>query len=349
MDTSRRRHRVDHGRATDAVGRNPSPGNPISLPAGDAEGEIRGAGRWPLVSDMVRVRVPAKVNLHLRVGARRPDGFHDLVTVYLAVDLFDELIALAADDFAMSIEGEGAGSLPADPKNLAWQAASLLATHAGVPPAARLTIRKGIPVAGGLAGGSADAAAALVACAELWRIGASRSELAAIAAQLGSDVPFALTGGCAVGTGRGDLLSPAMTSGEFHLVLAFADHGIATPEAYRILDRMRGDIAPTLDLNGSRVVLDALRRNDVPQLAAALVNDLQRPALSLSPGLQRTLSAGRELGALAAMVSGSGPTCLFLVDSAAGATRLAAALAAEGVCRRTRVVKGPVPGARLVR
>jgi 4-diphosphocytidyl-2-C-methyl-D-erythritol kinase len=112
---------------------------------------------------------------------------------------------------------------------------------------------------------------------------------------------------------------------------------------------MRGDIAPTLDLNGSRIVLDALRRNDVPQLAAALVNDLQRPALSLSPGLQRTLSAGRELGALAAMVSGSGPTCLFLVDSAAGATRLAAALAAEGVCRRTRVVKGPVPGARLVR
>mgnify|MGYP003693649727 CR=1 FL=1 len=154
----------------------------------------------------------------------------------------------------------------------------------GVPPAARLTIRKGIPVAGGLAGGSADAAAALVACAELWRTGTSRSDLAAIAAELGSDVPFALTGGCAVGTGRGERLSPAMTSGEFHFVLAFADHGIATPDAYRALDRMRGDIAPTLDPNGSRAVLDALRRNDVRQLAAALVNDLQKPALSLSPG-----------------------------------------------------------------
>ena len=139
-----------------------------------------------------------------------------------------------------------------------------------------MTIRKGIPVAGGLAGGSADAAAALVACAELWRTGASRPDLAAIAAELGSDVPFALTGGCAVGTGRGELLSPAMTSGEFHFVLAFADHGIATPEAYRALDRMRGDIAPTLDPNGSRAVLDALRRNDVQQLAAALVNDLQK-------------------------------------------------------------------------
>jgi 4-diphosphocytidyl-2-C-methyl-D-erythritol kinase len=349
MDTSRRRHLVDHGRATDVVGRNPSPGNSISLPAGDAEGEIRTPERWPLVSGMVRVRVPAKVNLHLRVGARRPDGFHDLLTVYLAVDLFDELVAVAADDFAMSIEGEGAGSLPAGTKNLAWQAASLLATHAGVPPAARLTIRKGIPVAGGLAGGSADAAAALVACAELWRTGTSRPDLAAIAAELGSDVPFALTGGCAVGTGRGERLSPAMTSGEFHFVLAFADHGIATPDAYRALDRMRGDIAPTLDPNGSRAVLDALRRNDVRKLAAALVNDLQKPALSLSPRLRRTLSAGRELGALAAMVSGSGPTCLFLVDSAAAAARLASALAAEGVCRSTRVVKGPVPGARLVR
>jgi 4-diphosphocytidyl-2-C-methyl-D-erythritol kinase len=345
MDTSRRRHRVDHGRATDRVGRDPSPGNLISLPAGDADGEIRAPEGW----DMVRVRAPAKVNLHLGVGARLPDGFHDVVTVYLAVDLFDDLVAVAADDFALSIDGEGAGSLPADPTNLAWRAASLLAARAGVSPAARLTVHKGIPVAGGLAGGSADAAAALVACAELWRTGASRADLAALASELGSDVPFALAGGCAVGTGRGERLSPAMTSGEFHFVLALADHGIATPDAYRALDRMRAESAPPLDQDGTRGVLDALRRHDLEQLAGALANDLQEAALAISPGLRRTLSAGEELGALAALVSGSGPTCLFLVDGPADATRLAAALAAEGVCRSTRAVNGPVPGARVIR
>jgi 4-diphosphocytidyl-2-C-methyl-D-erythritol kinase len=301
------------------------------------------------VSDVVRVRVPAKLNLQLRVGGRRPDGFHDVVTVYFAVDLFDELDAVAAESLSLSIEGEGASTLPADTTNLAWRAASLLAQRTGVAPAARLTIRKQIPVAGGLAGGSADAAAALVACAELWQTGSSRADLAVLGAELGSDVPFALSGGCAVGTGRGELLSPAMTSGHFYFVLAVADHGISTPEAYRALDRIRGDLRPVLDPNSLGHILDALRRHDLEQLTGALANDLQKPALALSPRLQRTLSAGLELGALAALVSGSGPTCLFLVDDAPAATRLAAALSGEGVCRSTRVARGPAPGARIVR
>jgi 4-diphosphocytidyl-2-C-methyl-D-erythritol kinase len=302
-----------------------------------------------VLSETVRVRAPAKVNLHLRVGGRRSDGFHDLITVYLAVDLFDELTAEPAEGLLLSLDGEGARLLPADATNLAWRAASLLADRAGVAPDARLTVRKAIPVSAGLAGGSADAAAALVACAELWRTGSTRADLRQLAAELGSDVPFALAGGCAVGTGRGELLSPAMTGGAFHFVLALADHGISTPDAYRTLDRLRGEAWPRMDPDGPTAVLDALRRHDPTRLASALANDLEQAAVALSPSLRRTLAAGRELGALAGLVSGSGPTCLFLVDGPSAATHLAAALAADGVCRTARAVSGPVPGARLVR
>lgn len=300
----------------------------------------------PEPRDAVRVRVPAKLNLHLSVGPRRPDGFHDLVTVYLAVDLYDELTAAPGAGLTLAVEGEGRDELPTDERNLAWRAASALADHARIAADAQLTVRKAIPVGGGLAGGSADGAAALVGCAQLWRTGTDRVELAMLAAQLGSDVPFALSGGCAVGTGRGEQLAPALTGGTFHFVLALSHEAVATPEAYRTLDRMRSHTAP-LDPHGPDAVLDALRRHDPHGLARHLRNDLEAPALALAPRLRRTLAAGRELGALAAIVSGSGATCLLLVDTPTAATSLAAALAAEGVCRTTRVVSGPVPGARV--
>lgn len=287
----------------------------------------------------IRVRAPAKVNLHLAVGALRPDGYHELVTVFHAVDLYDELVATPAERIELEITGDSAADVPADEHNLAWQAAALLAARAHVRPNVRLEIAKAIPVAGGMAGGSADAAAALVACDALWRTGLPRQTLSELAAQLGSDIPFALLGGTAVGAGRGERLTRVATSTNLHWVFALAEQGISTATAYRELDRLGGGSTTPPD-----AMLDALRHGDPKLIAARLYNDLQPAALSLAPELRRTLDAGRELGALGGIVSGSGPTCAFLATSHDEALRLAAALAAAGVCRATRVATGPVPG-----
>ena len=289
----------------------------------------------------VRVRVPAKVNLHLAVGPLRPDGYHELVTVLHAVDLYDEVVAAPAEGIELAVTGDGAADVPTDEHNLAWRAAALLASQAGVSPNVRLQIVKAIPVAGGMAGGSADAAATLVACNALWRTGLSRTALCELAAELGSDVPFALLGGTAVGTGRGERLKGVSTKTILHWVFALAQHGISAAAAYRELDRLGGGTTTQPD-----AILDALRRGDPKLIACRLYNDLQPAALSLAPALRRTLDAGRELGALGGIVSGSGPTCAFLAASRDDAIRLAAALAAEGVCRAVRVATGPTPGAQ---
>lgn len=308
----------------------------------------RNIGRVPLTvpSASVRVRVPAKVNLHLGVGPLRRDGYHELVTVFQAVDLYDEVLAHAAHGLELTVTGESSG-VPADDRNLAWRAASLLAEHAQVAPHVRLELTKNIPVAGGMAGGSADAAAALVACTELWRTGTSRAELVQLAAELGSDVAFCLLGGTALGTGRGEVLAPVLSVGTFWWVFALAEGGISTPEAYAELDRQRGP-RPAM-LRTPDGLLDALRAGDTLALANSLSNDLQSAAISLRPGLRKTLAAGREHGALASIVSGSGPTCAFLAEDRDDAVRIAAALAADEVCRTTRVASGPVHGARVSR
>jgi 4-diphosphocytidyl-2-C-methyl-D-erythritol kinase len=296
----------------------------------------------------VRVRVPAKVNLHLSVGSLRDDGFHDLVTVFQAVDLADEVTAHPAVGLAVRMTGEGAGKVPCGADNMAWRAASRLAEHASVPPDVLLEISKAIPVAGGMAGGSADAAATLLACATLWRTRSSKPELLDLAALLGSDVAFPLLGGTALGTGRGEVLTPVLATGEFHWVLALAAFGISAGDAYRELDRLRAaDNAPE-PAGAPEALLDALRAGDVQRVGAALANDLQPAALALAPALRRTLAAGLDLGAVAGIVCGSGPTCAFLCADARAANRLAASLAAEDVCRTTRVATGPVPGARVV-
>ena len=292
-----------------------------------------------------RVRAPAKVNLHLGVGPLRPDGYHDLVTIFHAVDLTDDVVARPADRLELVVTGEGTAGLPTDERNLAWRAAALLAEHAGVPARARLEITKSIPVAGGMAGGSADAAAALVACAALWQV---EAPLAGLAARLGSDVTFPLSGGTALGTGRGEVLSPVITRGAFHWVFALADHGISAAAAYRELDRQRSTGAAPRPVGSADAVIEALRSGDPHRLAGTLANDLQPAALAIAPALRRTLIAGHELGAIAAIVSGSGPTCAFLTTGRAEATALAAGLAAEGVCRTTRVASGPAPGAMIV-
>lgn len=303
----------------------------------------------------ITVRVPAKVNLQLAVGPLRADGYHDLVNVFHAVSLFDEVTAAEpVDDDAsaaplrVTVEGDHTGDVPVSDDNLAVRAARALAERAGRAYRADLSIRKSIPVAGGMAGGSADAAGALVACNELWGLGLPIEDLMEIAADIGSDVPFALLGGTAVGTGRGERLSPLPTTGVFHWVFALADGGLSTPRVYGECDRLReeaGVAAPHPEV--SEALLAALHEGDAKALGRALSNDLQPAALALRPSLADTLAAGRDHGALGALVSGSGPTCAFLVETAERAHELAAAIKDVDGCRAVVTAHGPVPGATV--
>jgi 4-diphosphocytidyl-2-C-methyl-D-erythritol kinase len=297
----------------------------------------------------VTVRVPAKVNLHLGVGPLRPDGKHQLHTIYQAVSLYDEVTVEATTDDEITVEliGEHVEDVPVGDDNLAVQAVRAVAALAGVDPSAHLTLRKGIPVGGGLAGGSADAAAALVAADAVWQCGFDRQVLTQLAAGLGSDVAFLLHGGTALGTGHGEVVSPVLSRGEWHWVLAVAETGLSTPSVYAELDRQRGtddDAAPAV----ADGVLAALRAGDVVALGYALRNDLQSPALQLRPNLARVLDAGKELGAAGGIVSGSGPTVALLAATAGEAIRIASALAGLDVCRTVRRATAPVPGARVI-
>ena len=293
------------------------------------------------------MRVPGKVNLYLEVGDRRPDGFHELATVFHAVSLADDVTVRDADVLSLRLLGEGAEGLPADGRNLAWQAAELMAGHVGRAPDVDITINKSIPVAGGMAGGSADAAAVLVGMNALWELRVPRRDLHAMAALLGSDVPFALHGGTALGTGRGEELTTVLARNVFHWVLAFGAGGLSTAAVYSEVDRLR-EVGSPPRLSDPEPVLTALSAGDPHELAPLLGNDLQAAALSLEPNLRRTLRAGVEAGALAGIVSGSGPTCAFLCASADEAVAVGAELAGAGVCRTVRVASGPVHGARVV-
>lgn len=295
----------------------------------------------------VTVRVPAKVNVQLAVGAARADGFHDLANVFLAVGVHDEVTVTPADALRVTCAGTDADQVPLDRTNLVARAALALAQRRGLDAAVHIHIAKDIPVAGGMAGGSADGAGALVACDALWGTGASRAELLEICAELGSDVPFSLVGGAALGTGRGERLRPLDVGGVFHWVFATAERGLSTPAVFREFDRLAaGREVP--EPAASRPLLDALAKGDPDALAAAVSNDLQPAALSLFPELADTLRAGRAAGALAALVSGSGPTTAFLAGDAESAVRVAEALRTSGTCRGVRTASGPVAGATVL-
>ncbi|NEA64236.1 4-(cytidine 5'-diphospho)-2-C-methyl-D-erythritol kinase [Streptomyces sp. SID12488] len=295
----------------------------------------------------VTVRVPAKVNVQLAVGAARPDGFHDLANVFLAVGLFDEVTVTPAAELRITCDGPDAAQVPLDGTNLAARAAVALAERYGRTPDVHIHIAKDIPVAGGMAGGSADGAGALLACDALWGTGASHVELLDICAELGSDVPFSLVGGAALGVGRGEKLTVLETGGTFHWVFAMAERGLSTPAVFREFDRLVADSDVPLPV-ASPELLDALAKGDPDALATTVSNDLQPAALSLFPALADTLAAGRAAGALTALVSGSGPTTAFLARDAEAAQQVARALSASGTCRAVRVTAGPVPGARVL-
>ena len=291
--------------------------------------------------------MPAKVNLALRVGATDPQGFHELGTVFQAVSLGDEVLAEAAPagQFRLAFHGEGAAFLPVDDTNLAMRAAKLLAERFQVAGAGvALTIRKRIPVAGGMAGGSADAAAVLVACNALWDVGAGRDQLQPLAAELGSDVPFLLVGGTAIGTGRGVDLTSVMTSGTYHWTFALSHAGLSTPAVFKEFDRTTQPQSTEIP---SRL-LEGLRAGDAAVVGASLTNDLEAAVITLQPGLEHTLRLGLEAGALGAIVSGSGPTCAFLAGSDAHSIELAEALAVFSGVRAVRRAFGPVAGAQVL-
>jgi 4-diphosphocytidyl-2-C-methyl-D-erythritol kinase len=295
----------------------------------------------------VTARVPAKVNLELMVGPARPDGFHHLATVFQAVGLHDDVTVELADDWGITINGPYADQVPADGTNLALRAARLLAGAAGIDLPVHITIDKDIPVAAGMAGGSADAAGALLACDSLWGLWSSKTALEDLAAELGSDVPFALMGGTAMGSGRGDKLAPVLGRGRYWWVLALSDVGLSTPEVYAECDRLRSSL-PVPEPTASSALMTALRLGDASSLGRALCNDLQPAALSLQPRLEEVLSTGLDNGALGGIVSGSGPTVAFLVSDTEGSLDLAIALTASGAASSVKRAVGPVRGAHIL-
>ena len=302
-----------------------------------------------MASSEVSVRVPAKVNLQLSVGPRRSDGFHDLATVFHAVGLHDDVRVrprTSGSGIAISCAGEGVSEVPLDSSNLAWRAAELLAAQARLEPDVEIRISKSIPVAGGMAGGSADAAATLLACDALWKLDSPRPVLDRLCAELGSDVTFALHGGTAIGTGRGEQLTGVLAQGTFHWVFALAGEGLSTAAVYAECDRLRADQeAPAPSVSES--LMQALRAGDPVLLGKSLHNDLQAAAFSLRPALKRVIEAGEEAGALGGIVSGSGPTCAFLAKTAEHALDIAVSLTSTGLVRSVKRTSGPVPGARI--
>jgi 4-diphosphocytidyl-2-C-methyl-D-erythritol kinase len=300
----------------------------------------------PLVPGPVTVRVPAKVNLELLVGPLREDGYHSLSTVFQAVSLHDDVTVSVADEWGVSVSGPLATGVPLGDDNIALRAARLLQRSREVDPV-HVRIRKGIPVAGGMAGGSADAAATLVALDHLWELGLDRDELEEAAAELGSDVPFLVSGGTAMGSGRGELLAPVLARGTYHWVFALGEDGLSTPAVYAECDRLRGT-TEVPDPAPNPALMAALRTGDPHELAPQLANDLQEAAVSLRPSIGDVLASGMEYGALGGIVSGSGPTVAFLVEDNEAGIDLAVALTASGVVRDVRRAIGPVHGAHVI-
>jgi 4-diphosphocytidyl-2-C-methyl-D-erythritol kinase len=295
-----------------------------------------------VVTNSVTVRVPAKVNLQLSVGPRENDGFHGLVTVFQAISIYDDLTithAAPGSGLSLSITGDHIAGVPADETNLAAKAAQIIAREYDLEIDATMQIHKTIPVAGGMAGGSANAAAAIVAIDALYSLGMTR--------QLGSDVPFMLNGGTAIGRGRGDELTAALSRGTYHWVLALSSAGLSTPSVYTECDRLRAGLI-IVNPQTSDKLMQSLLAADAKAVGKFLINDLQSAACSLRPALRLILDVGQEYGALGGIVSGSGPTVAFLVSDEEAGLDLAVALTASGVVGSVARATGPVPGARVI-
>lgn len=284
------------------------------------------------------------------MGPREADGYHNLVSVFQAISIFDDVTVKRTEPgsgITISISGEHTHGVPADSSNLAIKAAQLVVDQYEIDSDLHIEIKKSIPVAGGMAGGSADAAATLVALDTLFQLELSRDELHRLGSELGSDVPFIISGGTAIGQGRGDQLTAALSRGTYHWVLALSSVGLSTPAVYSECDRMRAELeiaAPQV----SDALMQSLLAADAQAVGRALTNDLQSAACSLRPALSLVLEVGRDYGALGAIVSGSGPTVAFLVADEEAGLDLAVALTASGVVGSVARALGPVQGAKVI-
>ena len=298
----------------------------------------------------VTARVPAKVNLQLSVGPLGADGFHEVTTVFQAISLFDDVTVATAEKgegIKISITGQTSGGVPADNSNLAVKAAQLMIKNYNLPEDLVIKLKKEIPVAGGMAGGSADAAGVIVGLDSLFELGLSRDVMESVGSKIGSDVPFSICGGVAIGTGRGDQITPALAKGSYNWVLALSGQGLATPSVYQECDRLREglSIAPPVV---SEPLMQALRAGDAKALGKALTNELQPAACSLRPALRLVLDVGVDYGALGGIVSGSGPTVAFLVSDDEHAMDLTVALSSSGVVSSVVRATGPAHGSRII-
>jgi 4-diphosphocytidyl-2-C-methyl-D-erythritol kinase len=294
--------------------------------------------------------VPAKVNLQLSVGPLGSDGFHEVTTVFQAISLFDDVTVATAPDgdgIKISISGETSSGVPADSSNLAVKAAELMIKNYDLPADLIIKLKKEIPVAGGMAGGSADAAGVIVGLDSLFELGLSRDEMEIVGSKIGSDVPFSICGGVAIGTGRGDQITPALSKGSYNWVLALSGQGLSTPSVYQECDRLREGLSISAPLV-SEPLMQALRAGDAKALGKALINELQPAACSLRPALRLVLDVGIDYGALGGIVSGSGPTVAFLVSDDEHAMDLTVALSASGVVSSVVRATGPAHGARII-
>ena len=295
----------------------------------------------------VVARVPAKVNLQLSVGPLGSDGFHEVTTVFQAISLFDDVTVATAPDgdgIKISISGQTSSGVPADSSNLAVKAAELMIKNYDLPADLIIKLKKEIPVAGGMAGGSADAAGVIVGLDSLFELGLSRDEMEIVGSKIGSDVPFSICGGVAIGTGRGDQITPALSKGSYNWVLALSGQGLSTPSVYQECDRLREGLSISAPLV-SEPLMQALRAGDAKALGKALTNELQPAACSLRPALRLVLDVGIDYGALGGIVSGSGPTVAFLVSDDEHAMDLTVALSASGVVSSVVRATGPAHGA----
>lgn len=298
----------------------------------------------------VVVRAPGKINLSLGVGAVDARGYHQLATVFQAVSLVETVTAEAAEELSLTVTSHVAGDVPLDASNLALRAATLLRERTGVRRGAALHIDKQVPVAGGMGGGSADAAAAVVALNRLWGLDLAPEELRRIGGALGADVPFAMLGRTALGLGNGDELSSVLADGAWHWVLAVPGGHLSTPEVYRTFDRLcaeSGRSVPAIP-EPDAIQLQALRAGDVSLLGQTLHNDLQGPAFALHDGLEPLIALAESAGACGAIVSGSGPTIAVLARDAAHGAELEETLRASGRVIETHRATGGVPGACII-
>jgi 4-diphosphocytidyl-2-C-methyl-D-erythritol kinase len=298
----------------------------------------------------VIARVPAKVNLQLAVGPLGTDGFHEVTTVFQAISLFDDVtVETAAEDNGISIQvtGQTSTGVPSDSSNLAVKAATLMIKNYDLPSDLNIKLKKEIPVAGGMAGGSADAAGVIVGLDSLFELGLSRDEMEMVGSKIGADVPFSICGGVAIGTGRGDQITPALFKGSYNWVLALSGQGLATPSVYAECDRLREGLSISTPVV-SEQLMQALRAGDAKALGKSLSNDLQPAACSLRPALRLVLDVGIDYGALGGIVSGSGPTVAFLVTDDDHAMDLTVALSSSGVVSSVVRASGAVAGARII-